>query len=78
MRMAPTNSGARDAPCARPIDDARPIGRAVAYQEIVKSRHFQYRSAAARSMSALIEKIDLHLDLIGVSTAATAGKPPLR
>jgi len=59
---------------ARPIDTRAANRPRVAYQEIVNRDIFNIAPLPQQHI-AVEEKIDLHLDLIGVSTA-TAGKPP--
>ncbi len=75
LRMAPATA-------PPPRLEARPIDNSAAHRSRGRlsgnrqSRHLQYCTATAGSTAPVVEKIDLHLTLIGVSLTTTAGKPP--
>jgi general secretion pathway protein C len=74
LRMAPTTTAAPRATRRRVFNDGavtRPRG---AYQEIVNRDIFNI-APPPQIVAPVVEKIDLQLDLIGVSTASTGKEP---
>lgn len=73
FRLTPTNAPIGHV-VARPTDDGVANRPRVAYQEIVNRDIFNLEPPPQQHVE-VVEKIDLHLTLIGVSTSS-AGKPP--
>lgn len=74
MRMAPATAPLPRIE-ARPIDNSAANRSRVAYQEIVNRDIFNI-APPPKVEAPVVEKIDLHLTLIGVSLTTTAGKTP--